>query len=264
MVNKIIGIQKASTLLIFFIVKFLLFPTITMGQLRYTGISDENKTGSKWISPDGLVASYDFETYTSAGLLKDFGPFENHGKTLRNIDTLGLFGKARIFSTLADIVVLPDHKSFNLDGPITVAVWVKISIPNLHQHILACSNKFVFWTTEKNQFRFADTLGNGFTTLEGTVKIDGWHSIIAVWSGTKEDALSKNNIKIFIDGVQMDGTFENKWKPGAMLDNTACVIGSTLHGAKGHQKLTFEEAIDEIQLFSRALNADEIKIHATR
>ncbi|AXT20405.1 LamG domain-containing protein [Flavobacteriaceae bacterium AU392] len=264
MINKIIGMKKASMLLIFFTTKFLLFSTVTMGQYLYTGVSDQNKTGSKWISSDGLVASYDFETYTSTGLLKDFGPFENHGKTLRNLDTLGFFGKARMFSTLADIVVLPDHKNFDLDGPITVAVWMKVSTLNLHQHILACSDKFVLWTTGKNQFRFADTRGNGFTTLEGTVEADGWHSIIAVWSGAKGDTLSKNNIKIFIDGVQMDGTFENNWKPDTMLAKNACVIGSTLHGAKGHQKLPFEGAIDEIQLFSRALNVDEIKIHATK
>jgi len=264
MIKKKYYNEKISLFFIFFMSTFLLFPSITISQVRYKGVSELNKTGSKGILPDGLVASYDFETYTSTGLLKDFGPFENHGKTLRNLDTLGLMGKARIFSTLTDIVVLPDHQSFNLDGPITVAVWVKISTPNLHQHIFACNDKFVLWTTEKNQFRFADTLGNGFTTLEGTVEMNGWHSVIAVWSGTKGDKLSKDTIKIFIDGVQMDGTFENNWKPGAMLTNNACVIGSTLHGAKGHQKLPFEGTIDEMQLFSRALNADEIKAHATK
>lgn len=235
-----------------------------MGQTRYTGVSEQYTTGSKGVLPDGLVASYDFETYTSTGLLKDFGPFENHGKTLRNLDTLGLMGKARIFSTLADIVVLPNNTNFNLDGPISIAVWMKISTLNLHRHILACNDKFVLWTTEKNQFRFADTLGSGFTTLEGTVETDGWHSIVAVWSGTKGDILSKNNIKIFIDGVQADGTFEENWKPGALLANNACVIGSTLHGAKGHQELPLVGVLDEIQLFSRALNADEIKTHATK
>ncbi len=256
--------KKVSTLLIFFTANFLLFPTITMGQLRYTGVSDQYKTGSKGISPDGLVASYDFETYTSTGLLKDFGPFESHGKNLRNLDTLGLFGKARKFYTLADIVALPDHSSFNLDGPITIAVWVKISPLNSHGHIFVCSNKFVLWTTKKNQFKFADTMGNGFTTLEGTVKTDGWHSVVAVWSGTKGDMLSKDNIKIFIDGVQMDGTFTKTWNPGDIVANNACVIGSTLHGAIGHQELPFVGAIDEIQVFSRGLNDDEIKIHATK
>lgn len=264
MIKKIITEKKVGALLLFFIGIFLLLPSITMGQLRYTGVSDQNQTGSKGISTDGLVASYDFETYTSNGLLKDFGPFENHGKTLRNLDTLGRSGKARKFSTLADIVALPNHTSFDLDGPITVAAWMKVSTLNLHGHIIACNNKFVLWTTKKNQFRFADTMGNGFTTLEGTVQTDGWHSVVAVWSGTKGDMLSNDNIKIFIDGVQMDGTFEKNWNPGDIMANNACVIGSTLHGAKGHQELPFVGAIDELQVFSRVFNKDEIKIHATK
>lgn len=263
MIKRIIGVKKVSMFLMLFTCKFL-FPTITMGQLRYTGVSDENQTGSKGISTDGLVASYDFETYTTTGMLKDFGPFENHGKTLRNLDTLGLSSKARKFSTLADIIALPDHSSFSLDGPMTIAVWVKISNLNMHAHIIACSNKFVLWTTKKNQFRFADTMGNGFTTLEGTVETGGWRSVVAVWSGTKGDMLSNDNIKIFIDGVQMDGTFEKNWDPGDIEVSNATVIGSTLHGAIGHQKLPFVGAIDELQVFSRALSDDEIKIHATK
>lgn len=264
MIKKSIVVKKVSLLLLFFIGSFLLFPSITMGQHRYTGVSDQNQTGSKGISANGLVASYDFETYTSDGLLKDFGPFENHGKTLRNLDTLGLSGKARKFSTLADIVALRDHTSFDLDGPITVAVWMKVSTLNLHQHILACNDKFVLWITKSNKFKFADTQGNAFTTLEGTVKADGWHSVVAVWSGTKGDTLSKDNIKIFVDGVQMDGTYKNKWSPSTMQANNASVIGSTLHGAIPHQELPFVGAIDELQVFSRVLNKDEIKIHATK
>ncbi|WP_438426215.1 LamG domain-containing protein [Aquimarina macrocephali] len=264
MIKKSIAAKKVSVLLLFFIVNFLLFPTITMGQHRYTGVSDQNQTGSKGISSNGLVASYDFETYTSTGLLKDFGPFENHGKTLRNLDTLGPINKARKFSTLADIVVLPDHTSFDLDGPITVATWMKVSTANLHQHILACNDKFVLWITKSNKFKFADTQGNAFTTLEGTVKTDGWHSVVAVWSGTKGDTLSKDNIKIFVDGVQMDGTYKNNWSPSTMQANNACVIGSTLHGAIPHQELPFVGAIDELQVFSRVLNENEIKIHATK
>lgn len=264
MIVKIYYGLKISLFPTLFMGIFFLFPHTTFGQDRYTGVTEQNRTGSKGISPDDLVVSYDFETFTSTGLLKDFGPFENHGKTLRNLDTLGLMGRARGFSTLADIVVLPNHASFNLDGPMTVAVWIKFSVPDLHQHVLACNDKFVLWTTRSNKFKFADTQGNSFTTLEGTVNTDDWHSVIAVWSGTKGDTLSENNIKIFLDGVPLEGTFSNKWSPGEMKVNNACVIGSTLHGEKWHQELPFYGAIDELQLFSRVFSADEIKAHATK
>jgi hypothetical protein len=141
---------------------------------------------------------------------------------------------------------------------------MKISPLNFHGHVFVCSNKYVLWTTKKNQYKFADTMGNGFTTLEGTVVTDGWHSVVAVWSGTKGDMLSNDNIKIFVDGIQMDGTFEKNWNPDDIVANNACVIGSTLQGSTRHQEITFEGAIDEIQVFSRALNDDEIKMHATK
>ncbi len=243
---------------------FLLFSVKATAQNRYTGASDIYASGSKGISNKGLVVSFDFETFTDTGLLQDFGPYGHHGTTLRNLDTTGYIGKARKFSTLADIVALPDHTSFNLDGPITVAVWVKIATSNQHAHIFACNNKFVLWTTSKGQYKFADTMGNGFTTMPGTVKKDGWHSVVAVWSGTKGDKLSKNNIKIYIDGYRAAGTFTESWEPGEMIAQNACVIGATLHGGIPHQELPFVGAIDELQVYARALSEEEVKIHASR
>ncbi len=264
MILKIIEVKRVNILLFIIISNFFLFSTIVVSQTRYTGVTEQNQTGSKGISSEGLVVSYDFETYTGTGMLKDFSSFKHHGKTLRNLDTLGLIGQARKFSTLADIVVLPDNESFNLEGPISVAVWLNITTLNKHQHILACNDKFVLWVTKTNKFKFADTQGNSFTSLKETVKADGWHSVIAVWTGTKGDKLSKYNIKIFVDGIQLAGTYSNYWQPNTMKMKNACVIGSTLHGAKWHQELPFEGAIDELQIFSRALNNDEIKAHATK
>jgi hypothetical protein len=230
----------------------------------YRGITKERPTGSKAISADGLVAAYDFETYTSDGLLRDFGPFGNHGKLAHRQSTIGLFGKALVFSDKDDVVILPDSSNFNLTGPITVAARLKILTPNLHQHIFACNDMFVLWLTKSNKYKLADTQGQGFTTPKNVdvVTTGKWHSVVAVLSASKGDSLNKENIKIFIDGVQMDGTPIKKWLPNVLVPLNACVIGGTRTGDQSHQDLQFEGAIDELQVFSRAFTDVEVKAYA--
>jgi hypothetical protein len=231
----------------------------------YAGISNELPTGSPTISESGLVAAYDFETYTSDGLLRDFGPFKNHGEVERTNTTAGLFGKARVFSEVTDRVDLPERGCFDIDGPLSIAVWVQITTHDLHQHIIACDDKFVLWVTDKNQFRLADTRGQGFSTREGSVQSGDWHSLVAVLYGTRSDLLSKDTIRIFVDGKSIDGTYEGKWTPTVLYPPDACYIGFESHqDSKGHRRLKFEGIIDEMLIFSRPLTKDEIQAHASR
>ncbi|GGJ06338.1 hypothetical protein GCM10007978_49880 [Shewanella hanedai] len=224
------------------------------------GITKERLVGSKAISADGLVASYDFETYTSDGLLHDFSPLENHGKLIGKPS----IGKTLTFSKKEDVVILPDNSNLNLTGPITVAARLKITTPNLHQHVFACNDLFVLWLTNSNKYRFADTLGQGFTTEKGVdvVSEGKWHTVVAVLSANKGDSLNKENIKIFIDGVQMDGNHEKTWAPTELAATNACVIGGTRNGVQGHQDLPFKGSIDELQIYSRAFTDEEVKIYA--
>jgi hypothetical protein len=232
----------------------------------YRGIAKERPTGSKAISADGLVVAYDFETYTSKGLLRDFGPLGNHAKLIQRQSATGLFGKALVFSNKDDVAILPDNSNLNLTGPITVAARLKITTPNLHQHLFACNDLFVLWLTPSNKYRFADTLGQGFTTTNSVdvVNKGEWHSVVAVLFASKGDSLNKENIKIFIDGVQMDGRHEKTWAPTKLAATKACVIGGTRNGDQGHQDLPFKGAIDELQIFSRAFTDDEVKAYSNR
>lgn len=233
-------------------------------QHSYQGITHQNPTGSNAISADGLVAAYDFETYTNDGMLQDFGPFQNHGEVQQTQETSGIFGKARIFETLKDVVDIPENDSVNLLGPLTIAAWVKLSTPNLHQHILSCDDIYVLWTTPGNQYRLADTQANGLTTTNDTAPIGEWHSVVATLSATKGDALNKDNIKIYIDGRQIDGRTEPIWGPATLREADGCLIGAAVSGPPDHQNLYFDGVLDELQLFSRALSEKEIQIYSTR
>ncbi len=230
----------------------------------YKGVTDNLITGSNAISSAGLVASYDFESYTNGGLLRDFSSSANDGIVTTTNEAEGLFGTARDFTLLTDMVDLPESESFSLEGNFTIATWINVTRLGLHQHVFSCDDMFVLWMTESNQYRLADTQGNGITTTAGTVTSDEWHSVVGVFSGSRGDSLTTDNIKIFIDGVQSPGTLENAWSPASLRETDACFIGGTRSGDAAHQALQLEAIVDELQVYSRPLSEEEIRIHATR
>ena len=233
-------------------------------QDHYIGISTQTPTGARSISPQGLIAAYDFETYTQDGLLQDFGPLQNHGKVQQTQETDGLFGKARVFKTLKDVVDIPESESINLRGPLTIAAWIKLNTPNLHQHVLSCDDIFVLWTTVDNQYRLADTQANGISTGKDSTPLGSWHSVVGVLSATEGDALNKDNIEIFVDGKKLEGTIEPTWTPGKLREEDGCLIGAAVGGSQGHQDFYFDGVLDELSLFSRALTDEEIQIYSRR
>lgn len=230
----------------------------------FVGSSDENPTGSTAISAENLVASYNFESYTSDGQLKDFSTFGNHGKIKRKKETMGLFGKARIFENLEDVIDLPESASLDLDGPLTITAWLQLSKANMHQHILSCDDIYVLWTTEANQYRLADTQGHGFVSKPGSTSTETWHSVTAILYASSGEELNNNNIKIFIDGEQVEGDFTDKWTPATLRPVNGCLIGASSSLSKAHQELEFKGIVDELQVFSRALTDAEIKAYANR
>ena len=239
----------------------------------YVGISDNDPTGSPLISRDGLVAAYDMETLTSEGQLKDYSGNNNHGAIHRTTPVNGVFGQARQFSTVNDYIDLPENPLFAIDGPLSVAMWVRVHRLGLHQHIVACDDKFAFWITPGNNIRFVDTVGNGFQSAGG-IATNMWYSLVGVFKGKAGDTLTADNIAVFIDGKPVPGEVfgrrrrgsrDKVWSPGILHAQDACYIGFESHqGEWMHQKLQFEGGIDELLIFSRALTPSEVEVHARR
>jgi Concanavalin A-like lectin/glucanases superfamily len=170
----------------------------------YLGISDEHLTGSPSISRDGLVAAYDMEPLTRDEKLKDFSGNNNYGTIHQTIAVKGMFGKARQFSTVSDYIHPPENPTFAIDGPLSVAMWVRLHQLGLHQHMLACDDKFALWITRENNIRFVDTLGNGFQSVGG-IATAAWYSIVGVFKGKAGDILTGDNIAVFINGKPVEG-----------------------------------------------------------
>jgi hypothetical protein len=266
----------------------------------YLGISAQDPTGSPSISRDGLVAAYDMETLTGDGKLKDFSGHENHGTIHQTTPVDGLFGAARRFSTASDYIDLPENPSLAVNGPLSIAMWVRVHRLGLHQHMVACDDKFAFWLTRHDQVKLTDTVGNGVESVDG-VAADTWYSLVGVFTGKAGDILTRDNVALFLDGKPMDGiifgrlrgwtrwthriaryldrevvsgtifgslrewTSHKRWSPGVLHRQDACYIGFESHqGQPSHQNLQFEGAIDELLIFSRALTLSEVEVHARR
>lgn len=232
-------------------------------QDTYLGVSAQYPTGSPAIAPDGLIAAFDMATFTPDGRLHDFSGQQHHGTVLQTAQVLGPVGLARQFATTADAVDLPETPALALNGPLALALWVRVDQLGLHQHLLACDAQFTLWITPDNHLRFADTLGNGFESVEALAPAT-WYSVVAVFHGTAGEVLTADNIAVFVNGQPLVGDIFGQWSPGGLQAQDVCYIGFEFHqGDPAHQALPFVGAIDELLIFARALTPSEIAAHAT-
>jgi hypothetical protein len=203
------------------------------------------------------------ESLTEDGHLRDFSGNRNNGTFTRNQLVDGLFGKARHFSSVEDRVSLASNPTLDIKGPLSIVAWVRIATPGLHQHIVACDNRFAFWFTPLDQLRLVDTKADGLMTYWRVAK-DRWYSLIGVFEGTEGDLLTQSNIRIYVDGetvpVVQGRDITGIWGKGPLFPTDACSIGFESHqGLPDHQNLPFSGDIDELLIFNRALTEPEAR-----
>ena len=205
------------------------------------------------------------ETLTSEGRLRDFSGSGNDGIISGTTVIEGIFGKARRFSYVKDRIALPTNPSLDIKGPLSIAIWVRVHRLGLHQHMLACDNRFAFWFTEENRLRFVDSMSHGLMT-NWKVDKDVWYSIVGVFGGTEGDALTQQNIGVWVNGEPVDtDQLGTAWGHGKLFSKDACYVGFESHqGDAQHQTLWFDGDIDELLIFSRTLTEPEIRAHAIR
>jgi len=178
------------------------------------------------------------------------------------------------FSDVRDRIHLSEHADFDLDGPLTIATWVRVDELGLHQHIIACDDKWALWVTPDDRYRLGDTRGGGWSTDPGTVERSAWAAVVAVLSGTAGDTLRPDIVTLYVDGEVADASAHLRteealavgaWSPGELYFDDACYVGFESHqGNESHQSLRFVGAIDELLLFSRALSPEEVRAFSSR
>jgi hypothetical protein len=253
----------------------------------HLGVSASVPTGSPAIAADGLVAAYDMSTRNADGTLRDFSGHGHDGDVQGTTATPGVFGDAMRFATPSDRVHLPELRNLAIEGPLSILVWLRVDTAGLHQHLIACDDEFSLWLTEQDDLRFVDTVGDGAVTKEPVAR-GRWHSAAAVFTATRGAPLDDDDLRIYVDGarVPVDVVGEPRlwpvphttvvavvhwlglhptphWNAAGLYPHNACYIGFESHqGDPRHQPLRFAGAIDDVLLFRRALDEDEIRIHA--
>jgi len=241
----------------------------------FQGTSQALPTGSPGIDPSGLVAAWDMSTIGTDGRLVDFGPHGLHGR----IATLGArepspFGGARTFSRADARVHVPEAPVLDMDGPLTIATWLRVDRGGEHQHIVACDDKWALWITPDDRYRLGDTRGGGVSTDPGRVATGEWTGLVAVLDGTTGSELGPGTVRIWVGGTAAQADMHMRteealerstWSPGDLYPSDACYIGFESHqGNEAHQTMPFHGAIDELLIFNRAWTEDEVAAFSAR
>ena len=237
------------------------------GPHAFLGVSAEAPTGSAAIDPSGLVAAWDMSSLTVGGSLRDFGPNALHGAVGEEALLPSPFGRARSFEQVAAQVHVPENPVLDLDGPLTIATWVRVDRGGEHQHIVACDDKWALWVTPDDRYRLGDTRGGGVSTDPGRVEPGVWTALVAVLDGTRGSELDPGTVRIYVDGEEAqagihmrteEASQRSTWEPGDLYPTDACYIGFESHqGNEAHQTMPFYGAVDELLIFDRPWTAAE-------
>lgn len=209
-------------------------------------------------SDEGLVAEWHFD-----GDAKDSSGNGNDGTIYGATFVEGIKGKALSFNGLNNYVEIP-HSTVLQPERITVVAWVKLAAntpSNDIWGIVTKDNPNDAWTmqvhgSQSGQPRtrpgFANDVGFYVRTDVGAVQpfiktsleVGSWYQIAGVYDG--------NYVMIYLNGVKKDSMALT----GTILQNTnPANIGRTVN----YPTRLMNGVIDEVRIYNRALNADEIK-----
>ena len=196
---------------------------------------------------DGLVAEWHFDE-GSGSVLADSSGNGNDGVIHGATWTDGNFGSALEFDGVDDYVVVPHSASISLSNAMTISAWVT-------------ADSFPDWSTvvmKSATSRWYDGYGMYYGSGDLRVFVTEYsshkaHTPFSATSSFKHvvGTYDGNNIKIYIDGVEKSTTSTSA---GISTNTASLTIGK---GAGGVYQ--WDGKIDEIRIYNRALNAEEVK-----
>lgn len=156
----------------------------------------------------------------------------------------GHAGGAYQFS--ADHIDVDDAADLRSSGGFTVAAWINLEMNAGQELMIVCKAYFALAESyalsvvgaNNARLRFAGT--NSQYTGPSVVSRDAWHHVALTWNGTAA--------RLYLDG-EPDGSMQ---QAPILFDSGKLQIGAC-HGEK-----SFAGSIDDVQVYSRALDAAEI------
>ncbi len=173
--------------------------------------------------------------------------------------TTGKRGNAFLFDGDNDCIEVPDMGQFG-QAQLTIALWMR------QDAVDACSpiakpvdlsdtaNTWQLETTTTGQISFTSSHGQNtnarVTTPASTITVGQWHHVAATYNGTTK--------RVYVDGVQVASG-----NTGGSLTYSNDSVWIGCDDNNGSPGMRFNGALDEVQLFSRALSLLEIQILAS-
>jgi hypothetical protein len=151
------------------------------------------------------------------------------------------------------LVTVPSSPSLGLEGPLTLALWVKASsfegAPGLLEKWDSDKGTFLngyflrLNSRGQTNFIIPDPTGSGDVVSSKTIPLETWSSIAGVYDGS--------TMRIYINGAP-DRTNP---APKSPRSSSAPLVIGRAGGGGGHY---FAGSIDDVRVYSRALSAAEI------
>ncbi|RLI21210.1 hypothetical protein DRO54_04330, partial [Candidatus Bathyarchaeota archaeon] len=159
-------------------------------------------------------------------------------------------GSALKFDGVDDYVEVPDSDSLDITDAITVSAWVKLASWN-DSHIISkrtsfTDNKGYFLRTDKPSDTIYFIVGNGASQSNSplaSIEVNKWSHIVGTYDGEK--------IRMFKNGNEIEtGT---DFSGNLVYDaDISLIIG------KRFDSSSFKGTIDEVRIYNRALEPDEV------
>ena len=171
--------------------------------------------------------------------------------------TTGISGSGLEFDGLDDYVEIPHSKSLDISGPITIEVWIKLNrfFPNWRAIVSKGSSEHGWYNLGISggmESKMATILRVGRESIqvmaETNLELNKWYHLAMTYD--------QKNIKLYLNGKSEKSQPET----GVIKNSNAPLYLGNSHGsATHHGGRLFPGIIDEVEIYNKALTAEEIK-----
>ncbi|UCF08626.1 MAG: hypothetical protein JSW28_02755 [Thermoplasmata archaeon] len=235
------------------VLAMVLVGMFTLTAVTWVGIGSGGGDGTR--SGEDLVLELHFNE-GSGSTVYDSSGNGNDGTINGASWTNGKYGKALNFDGTGDYVEIPHTDQFNFPNSFTIGAWINFNEGGgINPKIFSkdsMSDGVIFHTQGNGNERLLEFGIQGFTPwyVQSSSKIFAaeWYFVVGIYNS------QENKFQIFINGI---------------LDNETSVTGTPIYSSNsayiGKRRASdldgFNGIIDEIYIYNRALNAEEIKDH---
>lgn len=183
---------------------------------------------------------------------------------LLSVDRQGSPNKCYYFNGIAGTRIRTSAPGVLSDNPRTVSFWAKHSTINNSENVItwgsvgSLSNSFsvFFGKSQQNQPMIGvDFGGSVLGTMSSSISDQRWHHYVVSFSDSS--GVYQNWVSIYIDGVYYSNNVIYNTIP---IANTVAGLGVTIgeYNSAGSDWRTFKGSLDEVRVYSRLLNNDEV------